>query len=159
MKKIYSDDSIITLRNLVERKEDSNYIIGDESTEIYASISPETYEILKLFKKQLKVKKIKHLAKKRFGKVDIDAFINNLLKHNFVSAIDGRNVFDYSKVKFKSEAHLLSPGTASVFFSPPAYILYIAVVLYAGAILVLNPHYLPKYADYFFLKRKSVQYL
>lgn|GEM_PF-823788 len=156
MKHLYNDDSIIRLRMLLERKEDDRYIIGNEDTEIYVSISQTAYDILKLFKRGLRVRDIKHIVREKYSNVNINAFINNLLRHDFVSSIGSRQMTEKLKSKVKPMFSFIKPKHVKFLFNPAAYCIYAFIIFYALAILLLNPHYLPQYSDYFFIKRLAI---
>ncbi|MEM2121323.1 MAG: hypothetical protein QXU20_01530, partial [Candidatus Woesearchaeota archaeon] len=156
MKRIYNNNSIIKLKELVERKEGNKYIIGDKETGVYVSISPEAYEILKLFKRNIKVKEIKNIVIKKFGKVNLDVFIKNLISHGFVKSIDGKEILETKRYHKKWFLNFIKPKYVSFLFSRTAYLIYTIIILSALLILIKNPNYFPRFQDYFFTDKKTI---
>jgi putative peptide zinc metalloprotease protein len=153
--KIYTENSAFSLADLVKRREDGRWIIGNTGTEIYVSIPQQGYEILRLFESGRTVSEIRKISKDHFGNVNIDAFIRNLIKHDFVIAIDGiplRQSFRRIKPMFS----WIKPKNISFFFSEAAYAGYAVILFSALSILLFFPGYFPRQSDYFFIGQISL---
>ena len=159
MRGSYSDESVIKLRPLVKRRYGKRYIIGNEESEIYVSITPVAYEILKLFEKGLSVKEIKLIVNKRFGNINIDYFVRNLLKHDFVESIDGKEIKPIPSKKGGLSFDFIPKKFVDILFSKWAYIIYLLVLISSFFILILEPKYLPRYSDYFFIDNISLLFI
>ena len=159
MRRLYSDESVVKLRPLVKRRYGNRYIIGNEESEIYVSITPVAYEILKLFEKGLSVKEIKLIVNKRFGNINIDYFVRNLLKHDFVESIDGKEIKPIPSKKGGLSFDFIPKKFVDILFSKWAYIIYLLVLISSFFILILEPKYLPRYSDYFFINNISLLFI
>ncbi|MCX6709542.1 MAG: hypothetical protein NTV63_01135 [Candidatus Woesearchaeota archaeon] len=156
MKRLYSEESIISLKRLVERREDSRFIIGDKKSEIYVSISKIGHDILNLFNGRRKVSEIKKISSERYGRVNINKFIHNLLKHGFVDKIDGRQYIERGISEIKPIFQEIRKKHVKWLFSPAAYIIYAAIIISAVYFLIDVPGLLPSYSDYFFINRVAI---
>lgn len=153
--KIYTENSAFSLADLVKRREGRGWVVGNVDTEIYVLISQQGYEILNLFESGKTVSEIRKISKDHFGNVNVDSFIRNLIKHDFVIAIDGVPLKPYFK-RIRPMFSWVRPEKASLFFTEWAYALYAAVLFSALSILIFFPKYFPQQRDYFFVEQISV---
>jgi len=146
----YSEQSRFQLHPLIMRREGDFWIVGNEDTGIYVRISQKGYELLRLFEKGHSVSEIRRISEEHLGKINLDAFIRNLLKHGFVKAIDGNPVNDKIERRIRPMLTCIKARHVRWLFSDEAYIVYAAIIALALGILAANPKYLPRTYDYFF---------
>ena len=154
--RIYTEQSAFSLVDLVKRREGSSWIVGNENSEIYVSISEKGYEILRLFERGRNVSEIRKISREHFGNVNIDAFIRNLLRHEFVRAIDGIPIQNPNAKRISPMFSWIKPAHVSWLFSEAAYAIYAVLIFFAIAIMIFFHGYFPRQSDYFFVSEISI---
>ncbi|MEM0230675.1 MAG: hypothetical protein QXW00_04200 [Candidatus Woesearchaeota archaeon] len=153
--KPYSEHSRFELFKLVKRREGNFWIVGNPETEIYVRIPEKGYELLELFERGYSVSEIRKISREHLGRINVDSFIKNLIRHEFVKSIDGNPLKIESKRNIIEIFRFIKPKHVRWLFSEEAYLVYAFIISFALGILISNPSYFPKMADYFFTESMS----
>ncbi|RME53210.1 hypothetical protein D6783_02595 [Candidatus Woesearchaeota archaeon] len=143
-------DTTCKLHALVIRKDKEGYIVGRPETEVYVLIPRVGVDVLKLLDRGLRIHEIENRIKKRYGDYDVRAFVHSVIDHGYISAIDGKRIFDKRHKHVKNILPGLTQRRVAWLFSRPVLALWWLVVLTAVALLLTGKAAFPKFEDFFF---------
>ncbi|MEM4259807.1 MAG: hypothetical protein QXG00_01065 [Candidatus Woesearchaeota archaeon] len=142
----YKDSSRLEFFELKILKEKDYVIIGRTDVSTYIRTTKIGLELIELLKK----KNIGYVREKARNKdIDLDDFINNLIRHDFIKSIDGKPLNTHKEIKVIHS--FLKPERVQWLFSPFMKFLYFVVITLGLLILFFNKGYFPKSEDYFFI--------
>jgi hypothetical protein len=145
-----SAESRLDLFPLRARRDGSQYVVGRPETGSYVATSDAGFRALQLLQAGWTVAEIKHALRGEPGGHDVrlGEFLNTLVAAGFVKSIDGREVVEGGR---RRRYHLTGVERRHIawLFSTPALALYAVLIAAATAVVILDPSYLPRPADFF----------
>lgn len=145
-----NSESKIELRNFFSRKENKYFIVWPESETTFVELSHESFEALNLLKEGLSISKVEKVLEKKYGEpFNVSGFVSELIDLGFVKSID--QITLPSKTRRKITLSCIKKNHVAWIYSKTLLLLYTLIILFAAAILFLNPTYLPSYQDFFFV--------
>lgn len=141
-------DTLITLHPLAIHFEDEQYLVGRVETSQFVTLPPIGGRVIEFLQRGCSLGEAQALLAKEFdAEVDLGDFVSNLLEMGFVQAIDGHAIPSENAVA--PNLAWLRPEHVRWLFSWPAQGAYFLLLLAAALTLVLRPHLLPTYRDFF----------
>lgn len=151
-------ESKLELHDFLSRRENGIFIVWTESKSNYVELPPESFEVLLLLKKGLSLAEVSKTFKEKYGEpCDISDFVSELIQNGFVKAIDDIRL--PSETNRKVTFSFIKKKHVGWIYSKPLLFLYAILMLFALAILVFNPSYMPIYQDFFFSENYLVSIL
>lgn len=131
-------------------READQYIVGRPEIGAYVAMSEVGFAVVEMLGASRTVEDVQAGLMARFGgeEVRLRSFLETLVAAGFVKSIDGRAV---PELRRRQRYHLTGWQRRHVawLFSPPARVVYVALVAFALGIVMLEPRYLPRPADIF----------
>ncbi|MBU7014002.1 MAG: hypothetical protein HXS52_05345 [Theionarchaea archaeon] len=151
-----TDESVVKFHDLFRGEEDESITVGRQDIGKYVSLPRDAVEVIDLLDSGQKVGEVKRVLKDKYGEdVEIEEFIEDMIKNEMVRSIDGFEMVTTSKL----QKDLFSRVTArhvGWMFSKVAWVMYIGMAISCLIIFALIPDYIPSPRDYFFHPLYSV---
>ncbi|MGV2940356.1 hypothetical protein AB5I83_12240 [Mesobacillus sp. LC4] len=146
-----SYESVVTLYPLKIRKDKKYYIVEDEATGEFYEMSEVCITAIKLLLQKKTLTEIeKSLVSDYPGEeINLIDFVNQLLKLELVSAIDGEAIHGIRLVKNHSGFSWIPKVVGHFFFNSKSSKLYLFVLIAIVGLFLFNPELFPRYSDLF----------
>ncbi len=138
--------STITLVPLSIRKEEEYYLVGSKRTNIFVKVCPSVKRVFEF----LKTRPTYAALRKKYADVDIDGFLQDLMRHKFIAKIGNTTFHDKTPLRQHS-LNFLKPRQVQWLFNPAMVMLYLLMCITGAMVLIAHPGYIPRPGDYFFI--------